>query len=216
MAKHKSSRRVSRRGPAPKWIGDVPREPNGRISRRAKAARQKMINKEREETEMQILSTAISARVRHGVSEKWARDQRSGTLHGRMYQAYLDNPDGAGAACLSFDQYEAAEWFLQRLNDYRAALGSPAHVYDREPGLSASSDPEEAYQTFCNAARSRWRQIETTLQDATTRARGRVNLLAALEIILVRQQPMPHLVAELKIALDLLHLLKVGRERGGR
>lgn len=164
------------------------REPNGRLSRRV------LHTKEREEmTQREAQSVAIAARMRHTglpeevVSLNVAGRPNAGTLHGIM--------------CLrgdiSREQWDAAEWWIGKRAANLRAINAPGQ--ETGPGPGGEFDPDR-HQAFCDLARKEWAAITDCIQTASTEARA--PLAAALDVFLVRGIYLPHMVGDLRLALN--------------
>ena len=189
------------KGGRPRKAG-VPREPNGRISRRAADVREMD-----EMTAAEAKVVMIEARRRHtGLPDCYldlhdAGRPNAGTLHGIMHlRGEIDR-----------DQWRAAEWYLGRRSDYLRAISAPEReVYvDVPPG---TGDPDK-HATWATRVRERWTEVIGCIADASIRHRQ--PLAAALDLILVRQQYLDHMIRPLRIALDALdeRFLRAARAR---
>jgi hypothetical protein len=194
-------RRKRWKGGRKRVIG-VPREANGRISRR-KQDRQMRDEMTADEAKRVVLE----ARRRHtGLPDHYldlqdAGRPNAGTLHGIMHlRGELDR-----------DQWRAAEWYLGRRSDYLRAIGAPApEAYiDVPPG---TGDPDR-HAAWASGVMARWAEVMGCIRDAWIRHRQ--PLASALDLILVRQQYLDHMVRPLRIALDALdeRFLRAARAR---
>lgn len=147
------------------------REPNGRASR----------------AEDPIDRLAVQMRAKMlGISEERARDQRAGSFLG--YLAMLGRADG-----LSASQYEAALQFREVRNEYLKAIKAPNAIVDNQssgrPGDAVSDD----YIRWCAKATARYAAARKAVQEAQDATRSE-NLWAALDLIVIQEQPIFHLV----------------------
>lgn len=167
------------------------REPNGRLSRRVVHVR------EREDmTTREAQSVVIAARMRHtGLSEEavsinHAGRPNAGTVHGIMYLR----------GELSRLQFEAAEWYIGKRAAWLRAVDAPGQ--HTGPSSRGEFDPDR-HAEFCAQAIKAWQTVLDCIQDASTETRA--PLASALDVILVRQQHMDHMVGDLRIALNAIH-----------
>jgi hypothetical protein len=97
-------------------------------------------------------------------------------------------------------QWRAAEWYLGRRADYLRAIGAP----DREAYIDVppgTGDPDR-HAAWASRVMARWAEVMGCIGDASIRHRQ--PLASALDLILVRQQYLDHMVRPLRIALDAL------------
>ncbi|WP_208541301.1 hypothetical protein [Bartonella capreoli] len=161
----------------PRIEGQI-REPNGRISR-AKTP-----------DKSSYQQTLEMRAKRYGISIQDAKNPLMGTYVGRLY--LLEKK-------INQDQYDASQQYIQVLNNYRCAKGLPGAIYDEMP---TSSDDGE---------RNKWVEVTTdrykAMLEVIREAQGlycRYNLYAALQYIVIEDQPMEHLVNSLRMALNAL------------
>lgn len=179
----------------PRQAGE--REPSGRLSRRAEHVR------EREEmTEAEAKSVVIEARVRHGIPRHLADlsdagRPNAGTVHGIMR---LRNE-------LDQDQWSAAEWFLGRRAAYLRAVAAPGRPI--EPVEAAVGEDDAA--DWARAAIGRYHEVLDCIRDVSSQVRAPV--ISAFDVILVRQQYLPHLVGDLRIGLNAVHRVFLAGQR---
>lgn len=167
------------------------REPNGRLSRRTIHVR------EREEmTIREAQSTVIAARMRHtglpegACSVNDAGRPNAGTVHGVMcLQGELSRP-----------QWDAAEWYIGKRAAWLRAIDAPGQA----TGSSSSGTiDEDRHAEFCAQAIRSWQAAIDCIQSASTEVR--TPLAAALDVILVRQQQVGHMIGDLRVALNAIH-----------
>lgn len=214
MGKGKAVRRwAKKRGGRPP-LPDVPREPNGRPSRRVIH-----VGERREMTEREAKKVGVEARMRMtglpadlaGLNQ--AGMPNAGTAHGVMRLLGIeaekaDRPLGPGM--LSGPQWSAAEWWLGRRANWLRAIDAPGRTTVEEPrpdavALDGMSDEERraALRAGWDKVATEWAAIKACLRDASVEARSSVE--AAFDVILVRNCEMPHMVGDLKIGLNALH-----------
>ncbi|AQX30194.1 hypothetical protein [Bartonella schoenbuchensis] len=162
----------------PRIEGQI-REPNGRISR-AKTP-----------DKFSYQQTLEMRAKRYGVSIQDAKNPIIGTYVGRLY--LLEKK-------INQDQYDASQQYIQVKNDYRCAKGFQSAVYSEMP------------TSYDDRGREKWIEIATdhyeAVQEVIREAQGlyrQYNLHAALQYIVIEDQPMEHLVSSLYIALNALH-----------
>ncbi|ENN93722.1 hypothetical protein [Bartonella bovis] len=161
----------------PRVVGQR-REPNGRISR---------AKKPREPVDQLTLETRAK---RYGVSIQEAKKPLMGTYIGRLY--LLEKK-------INQDQYNASQQYIQVLNDYRCAKGLPGAIYNEMP---TSSDDREREQ-WVEVATDHYKAMQEVIREAQGLYR-QYNLHAALQYIVIEDQPMDHLVNSLRIVLNAL------------
>lgn len=180
-ARSQAQKRAAKRGRPRK---DVPfREPNGRASR----------------AEDPIDRLAIQVRAKMlGISEQRARDQRAGSFLG--YLAMLGRADG-----LSDAQYEAALEFREVRSDYLKAIKAPNAVVDNQsagrPGDAVSDD----YIRWCAHATARYAAARNAVQEAQNATRSE-NLWAALDLVIIQEQPIFNLLGATRAVCNALAL----------
>jgi hypothetical protein len=179
------------------------REPNGRKSRRKADVKARAA-----ESEESARSVVVEARIRQGLPLKWASDPRAGTVQGKLHIIWQGNPDDERG--LDADQFEAADWYLIKLNDYLIAMDAPGAHYDRDEERSGTGEPD-AHERFCRSARAKWSEIMDALSEANVLGAGKWNLVAALHTMLVQQAMVAHMIGDLRIALNVIHRVRSGR-----
>jgi hypothetical protein len=173
---------------------NVPREPNGRRSRRKVDIAGRMHWDG--ETEREATATAKQARMRlYGLTAEEAGHELYGTLIGRMFR--LEE--------IGYDEHLAAEeWIRTRLAALRAAA---APGLPRIPREGASAPDEDEYAKQC---RDRIERYEVAVAVVLEGVEGlRLNdgprRLEALDAFLLREEYVSGLVRHLKDALVCLH-----------
>lgn len=160
-----------------------PREPNGRISRSGI-----------DHSPADVV--ALDARRRHlGLPKDKARDQRAGTYIG--YLNILGRRDG-----LSDDQYEAAQEFLSLREAYLRAIMAPGRRIDSDCG-TPSPEITEAYEEWARATIERYEECRRAIQEAQNETRTE-NLWAALDLILIRDERLPHMIGATRVLCNAL------------
>ncbi|WP_139412393.1 hypothetical protein [Bartonella mastomydis] len=164
------------------------REPNGRISRAkgpSKLASQS------------ALQAAIEMRAkRFGLSLEEAKNPLVGSYIGRLcLQSYKGDSSG-----ISQEQYDTAQQYLQIRNDYLCAKGLPNGYYD---GFKHSASDEKAKKQWVERATQRYEAMQEAIKEAQNLHRQH-NFHAALQYLVIEDQPLPTLVGSLRLILDAL------------
>lgn len=164
-------------------IEGVAREANGRVSRSG-----------RDFTPSN--DTGIEARAnRLGLTVIQARDQKAGTFIG--YLNLLGKQDG-----ISDDQYDAAMKFIALRRDYLLAIKAPnAERQDENPG-AGSDEVSDNYVDWCSAVRDNYEACRRAIQHAQNECRQ--NLCAALDLCLIRDERMHHMVGDIRLLCNAL------------
>lgn len=180
-ARSQAQKRAAKRGRPRK---NVPfREPNGRASR----------------AEDPIDKLAIQVRAKMlGISEQRARDQRAGSFLG--YLAMLGRADG-----LSASQYEAALEFREVRSDYLKAIKAPNAVVDNQSSGRPSDAVSDDYIRWCAHATARYAAARNAVQEAQNTTRSE-NLWAALDLVVIQEQPIFHLLGATRAVCNALAL----------
>jgi len=159
-----------------------PREPSGRISRSGIDHGPADI-------------VALDARRRMlGLPESKLRDQRAGSYIG--YLNILGKSDG-----LSDDQYKAAQEYLALRNAYLRAIKAPGRLIDDE----AMPSPEitKEYEEWVQATKEAYENCRRAIQEAQNEHRCE-NLWAALDLIIIRDERLPHMIGATRILCNAL------------
>jgi hypothetical protein len=153
----------------------VCREPNGRASRAKEPAD----------------LVGLEARARQmGISLVQAKDQKAATFIGVLS---LRGPrDG-----LSEAQYRGAQDFLAARNRYLMALKAPNAMADTGTGGSSSDLITDGYIEWCRAAIETHTDATKAIQEAQNADRT-VNLWAALDLCLVQNLRMEHMLPDVR------------------
>lgn len=152
---------------------------------------------------------AIALRMRvFGLTEKEARDQKAGTYVGRLCLAGMRNStDGISAA-----QYDAAVAYQEAHQNFKRAVKSPDALAS---GSGGASGPDGAgYDQWCQRAVAKWEGIQAAVQNEQGFHENRgANMWAALDYLVGRDQQLPHLIGDLRLALNAIghHLGMISR-----
>jgi hypothetical protein len=139
---------------------------------------------------------AIELRMRvFGLTEKEARDQKAGTYVGRLCLAGLRNStDGVSEA-----QYDAATAYLEAYANFKRAVKSPDALATGSGGASGVEGP--GYEQWCQRAVSKWEGIQKAVY-AEQEIHSHANMWAALDYVVGRDQEFPHMIGDLRLALN--------------
>lgn len=175
----------------------MPRERNGRISRR-------LIDRSRarEMSPDEAKSVAIAARARHsGLPEHYldltdAGRPNAGTVHGLLHLR----------SRLDYDQWRAAEWYCGT----RLAWLRSIHAKDVPTGPPPrDGSDDDGYAEWCVSIRATWDKLQGTISRASVATRQPLRqALASLQA----SEPIAHLVPALRLALDVIHAEFLSRE----
>ena len=180
MKKHKK-----RRGGRPRVEG-VEREANGRISRKASAAKS--------------FREAVLTRARvHGLTEQDASDARAGSVVGRM----------CIQKAISRDQYDSAQRYIEVRHAYLRAIEVKQDFRAPKPETEGGGD----YESFCRTAREKYDAMQDAIAALCQEQRSPAPA-AALDVFINRDIYLPELEGDLRLALNALtrHFLE-GRKR---
>lgn len=141
---------------------------------------------------------AIALRQRmFGLSEQDARDQKAATYVGRLCLAGNKNTtDGITQA-----QYEAALEYLRAYEAFQRAVKSPDGL---RTGSGGGDQPEsEGYAEWCRKAIAKFEAVKAAImaEQCLHENRG-ANMFAAVDYLLVRDQEFPHMIGDLRLALN--------------
>lgn len=183
-----------------KMLGSHPREPNGRLSRRVIHVAERT-----EMTEREARSVMVAARMKMtGLPEDWvakggAGRPDAGTVHGILrLQKMLDDKTPHG---LSAHQWDAAEWFIAARRNYLKAI--LARTGQGGEGPSHGMPDSDSYIDWCERATSTWQRVLSVIGEESVRSR--TPIMSALDVMLLRQQHLDHLVGDLRIGLNAIH-----------
>jgi hypothetical protein len=132
-----------------------------------------------------------------GLTEADARDQKAATYVGRLCLAGRRNSaDGITEA-----QYEAAQAWREAYEGFQRAVKSPDALRTGSGG--GDQGESEDYTRRCRSAISRFQGIESAvrLEQGFHENRG-ANMWAALDYLVGRDQQHPHMIGDLRLALN--------------
>jgi hypothetical protein len=155
------------------------REGNGQLSRVPVAVAERLKDAlDRDERE--TIAVGVEARQRvFGVAPDECRDQRAGSVVGRLrMRGELSQP-----------QFEAAVKWQEGAERYSWAVGSPT-----------ASENVALVRKFVAA----YREADKVVREAQLELKGRGNLFGALDAIILRDVELAHLVPDLRCALNAL------------
>lgn len=175
--------------------GDGKREANGRLDRKLSDER-RMSAHDREQRE--TMSVAIGARQRiFGLNEKLARDQLSGSVVGRYA---LMGTQGGG---ISRQQADAAFIWLEDREAYSRAMQSPPNAGAMDMAhVPGRTHAENVGKT--RAAVKTHNDAREALQAAQNVLGLKSNLWAAINLIVEQDRDLPHMIGDLREALNAL------------
>lgn len=169
------------------------REPNGRLSRRSTE-----VNKRREETEQEAMSTVIEMRIRSGIPQHLARSV--GTMEAALYAAEE----------LDRDQYEASLFYMTSRIKYLSSIEDEHSPREPRKRTLVPFDPE-AHERFCEGAAEVWNGIRSEIQQTQDMLR-RSNLFGALDG-LVSGGLQSYQLGDLREALNAVHRFRTKQKR---
>lgn len=155
-------------------VEDVPREPNGRISRSVNDNNTSEIARRAE---------------RLGLTVVQARDQKAATFIG--YLNLLGRIDG-----ISDDQYEAALKFLDLRRSYLLAIKAPNAERSDEGTGNTNSEISESYIDWCQDTIKRYESCKKAIQRYQNEVRQ--NLWAAVDLCLIQGHRMDHMTGDVR------------------
>lgn len=180
MARTKSVRIKAKRG-RPRKEGE--REPNGRPSRSGIA----------HEPADRV---AIEARMRRlGLNAEDAKNQKAASFIGLLNMRGAD--DG-----LSDHQYDAAVAFQELHQAMQRSIQSPGAIYDPQAIGGAGSDPD-AYEKWFKSVNQQYTDAGKAIMEAQFENKAE-NLLAAVDFVLIRNEPWEHMVGATRIVCNVL------------
>lgn len=140
----------------------------------------------------------IALRMRiFGLTEKEARDQKAATYVGRLCLAGIRNStDGISQA-----QYDAATAYLEARENFKRAVKSPDALATGSGGASGLEGAD--YENWCQRAVAKWEGIQAAIQleQGFHENRG-ANMYAAVYHLLDRDGQHPHMIGDLRLALN--------------
>ncbi|WP_074381575.1 hypothetical protein [Bartonella doshiae] len=140
----------------------------------------------------------IEMRAKHfGLTMEEAKNPLSSSYIGRLcLLGYKQEALG-----ISKDQYETAQHYLQIRNDYLCAKGLPNGYYD---GFTLSSKDKKAQEQWIQKATDHYNIMREAIKEAQY-LHPQHNFHAALQYLVVEDQPLPHLVDSLRLILNVLY-----------
>lgn len=151
---------------------------------------------------------ALRQRV-FGLSEQDARDQKAATYIGRLCLAGRKNTTEG----ITESQYEASQAYLRAYEAFQRALKSPDALRTGE-GVGVAMESED-YAEWCKKKIKEFEKIKDAVKAEQSLHRNRgANMFAAIDLILHRDETMPHLVGDLRLALNAIghHLGMIQRQ----
>ena len=175
----KRQKRIAKRG-RPR-IENVCRTPSGQISR----------------AQEPVDYVALSTRARQlGISLDDAKDQRAGSFLGYLYM--IGRTDG-----LSESQYEAAIRYQELRREYLNAMQAPDALRDNGVPGSAGALVSDEYIAWVERTKERYGEARKAIQEAQNATRAE-NLWAALDLIVVQEQRLYHLIGATRLLCNAL------------
>lgn len=153
----------------------------------------------------------IALRMRvFGLTEKEARDQKAATYVGRLCLAgQRNNTDG-----ISPPQYDAAVAYMEARQNFKRAVKSPDALATGSGGASGVDGP--GYDEWCQRAVRKWEAIQVAIQTEQGFHENRgANMWAAVNYLLERDEQVPHMIGDLRLALNAVghHLGIIPRQK---
>jgi len=132
-----------------------------------------------------------------GLSEADARDQKAATYVGRLCLAGRKaTTDGITEA-----QYEAALAYREAYEAFQRAVKSPDALRTGAGGAGGYEGSE--YAQWCQRSVAKWEGIQKAIQTEQGYHENRgANMWAALDYLVGRDQQHPHMVGDLRLALN--------------
>lgn len=167
------------------------REPNGRLSR--EMVEKESRTKARIDTEeWDAMYVALSARWRvHGIPLKEVRNQMAGSFIGRL--------------CLNGEltrlQWDAAQTWLEQRQAYHHAIAAPREVGAIDINAVHGRGGAENEARSIKAVKD-WDKMEKAVRECQSQIGNRGNLFAALDLCVARDNFLPHMVGDLRTALN--------------
>lgn len=175
MAKHKRKGRPRKE--------HLPRTESGQLSRGRGRVAAEAVDR-----------VATEARTRlFGISNSAARDQKAGTALGRL----------SLSGEISRRQYMAGERILSLRSNYLTALSAPKGPEQIWDSAAFTSTDEEQHAAWCRAVIAAYDAAIRAMVAAGWQHRNS-NLIGAVDSIIYRDQPLQHLVGDLRLALNAL------------
>lgn len=163
---------------------DCAREPSGRVSRSG-------IDHGAADV------VALDARRRHtGLPTEKAKDQKAATFIG--YLNLIGPRDG-----ISDEQYEAATNFMGLYVSYLRSIKAPGVMLEGEASGPPNDFISQEYEDWVLDTKEVYTNCRKAIQEAQNENRG-ANLWAALDLIIVRDERMFHLIGDLRLLCNAL------------
>lgn len=181
---------MGRRGPQKR---EGKREAGGRLSRKPVEKQARDIAKVGAD-EWEAMNTALMARWRvHGVPMDKLRDQMAGSFVGRLCLT----------GELSHQQYDAAQAYLADRRDYHMAIDAPKQMGAVDLNAVHGRNHHE------NVNRSRqsvakFEAAQVAVRNAQTILGNRGNLYAAIELCVIKEIELSHMVGDVRLVLNAL------------
>ncbi|GAA5100749.1 hypothetical protein [Bartonella acomydis] len=140
---------------------------------------------------------SIEMRAKHfGLTIEEAKNPLASSYIGRLcLLGYKQNALG-----ISKEQYEAAQRYLQIRNDYLCAKGLPHGYYDD----FTHTPNEKAQQQWVQRTTDHYEKMQEVIKE-TQQQHRQYNLQAALQYLVVEDQPLSSLICALRLILNALH-----------
>ncbi len=137
-----------------------------------------------------------------GITVEQARDQKAASFVG--YLSIIGPADG-----LSREQYEAAVAFQALYRQYQRTIKSPGALYDPNAMGGEGLDPD-AYTDWVKRIGQRYNDARKAIHDAQFDHKHE-NLWAAVDYVLMRDQPVHHLIGATRLVCNsLVRYFKIG------
>ena len=173
------ARTKARKGGRPRKT-NVDRDPCGRIAKGS--------------NDPSAMDTAVKARMRlFGITYEEGKSQEGGTVIGRMLIAKE----------ITVDQYRAAERYAEAKNAFQRAIGAVPDA-GRPPPPPMFETGASDFESFCKRARESYASMQEAMRNVMIEHRS-PNAVSALDVFITKDVHVPHLVGDLRIALNALH-----------
>lgn len=132
------------------------------------------------------------------LTEANARDQKAATFVGRLCLM------GTKTGGIDEGQYEAAIEYKRQRDAYRRALSAPDSLSNASRGGTVERGDEE-HAAWCKAVIAKYEgsQRAVMAEQCVLINRG-MNLIAALDYLVLRDQQLSHMIGDLRVALNAL------------
>ena len=129
-----------------------------------------------------------------GLSRDQAQDQKAATYIG--YLNLIGREEG-----LSDSQYEAATNYLNLRDAVLRSLKAPGVIYDGD-GCSSGDEITESYEEWVEKTQASYTKCRAVIQEEQNNSRE--NLWAALDLVVIRDQHLPHMIGATRILCNAL------------